>query len=138
VLRRFALVAALIVAIDPAVASQRIAIYASAATTATADASHVRTLREAMSQSLAKRTLPAGYSVDVSLIRLDVVAAGGGHLEARIELRAALSDERGTVRSVAVAHTHARGPRRDRAIVERDAIAEGARAVVKRLSLAPK
>jgi len=134
VLARFALLAALVAGAIPAVASQGLQIHVTVAAAVAADASHARTLREAMTQAIAKRQLPARYTVDVSLMTLDVVAAAGNEVEATVEVRAALSDEKGVVRSVSAAKTKARGPARDRALIERDAISEGARALAKRLA----
>lgn len=133
-LARFTL-SVLLVASVPAAASQRVAIHATAANNVVKDASHVRTLRDAMTHAIAVRPLPAGYTVDVSLIRLDVVlVARSNELEVRVEVRAAMSDERGQMRWFSIARTIARGPQRDRALLQHDAIVDGARSLAKRLA----
>lgn len=134
VLARFVLLAALTAATVPAATAQGLATHVTVAKAVAANASHARTLRVAMAHAIAAQPLPAGYTVDVALVRLDVVATPQGELEVRAELRASLSDDQGIVRSVAATSTSARGRRRDRALIQRDAITEGARSLAKRLA----
>jgi len=132
---RCLLIAALLVPSLPAAASQRIAINATCAAAIADDTIHVTTLRDAIAQALVTLgTVPAGYSIDASLVRLDVVAKRDGELEVRVEIRAVLSDQRGRMRSISVAQSLARGRERDRALLQRDAITESARQVAKRLA----
>jgi hypothetical protein len=125
-----------IAAAVPAAASQPLAINATCATALAGDASHVRTLRGAIARALAKQPqqFPAGYTLDVALVRLDVTRAAGNELHVRAEVRAALSDARGVVRKVSIASSLARGPQRDRALLQRDAIVESAWQLATRLA----
>ena len=87
-------------------------------------------MRDALAQVIAP--LPQGYSIDISLVRLDAKLAGA-ELEVRAEVKAILSDARGQVKAVSTSKTVARGPSRDRSLISRDAISEAARGVAKKL-----
>ena len=119
----------------PAAASQPLAIHATCAAALRNDASHVRTLRDAIARALAKQPhqIPAGYTIDVALVRLDVTEVGK-ELQFRSEVRAALSDARGVVTTVSTVSSLARGPQRDRALLQRDAIVESAWQLATRLA----
>lgn len=120
----------------PAAASQPLAINATCAAALAGDASHVRTLRDGIARALAKQPhqIPGGYTIDVALVRLDVTPAAGNEIQIRTEVRAALSDARGEVKKVSTITSLARGPQRDRALLQRDAIVESAWQLATRLA----
>lgn len=127
--------ALLIAAAVPAAASQPLAINATCAAALGNDASHVRTLRDAIARALAKQPqqIPSGYTIDVALVRLDVTEVGK-ELQVRTEVRAALSDAKGVVQAVSTVSSLARGPQRDQALLQRDAIVEAAWQLAARLA----
>ena len=128
--------ALLIASAPPALASQPLAINATCAAALASDASHVRTLRDSIARAVEKQPqkIPAGYTIDVALVRLDVTPAGGNEIQIRTEVRAALSDARGEVKKVSTVTSLARGPQRDRALLQRDAIVESAWQLATRLA----
>jgi hypothetical protein len=101
-----------------------VAIHVTCATSVSAV--HARTLHAA----LAARRLPAGVTLDVALVRITATRAGT-QIEIAAEVRGALSDASGRMRSTARVHAKARGPVRDRALLEREVIEE----VAQRLAL---
>lgn len=101
-------------------------VHATCATDALRDSPHVRTLRSEMTRALAGARTPAAYTIDVALVRLDATSAPTS-LEVRAELRAIVSDARGRILWSSAARAAARGRPRDRALLERDAVAAAAR-----------
>jgi hypothetical protein len=83
---------------------------------------HARTLLLALGE------LPT--SVDVALTHIDATPAGA-ELEVRVELRAAVSDEAGRILWSSAVHANARGPARQRALLERDALTAAAEQLAK-------
>lgn len=116
-----AVLCSLLVAVSlTAQAAPAVAIHVSCA--AAVDAAHARTLQHA----LASRTLPAGVTLDVSVVRLSATTAGR-EVEIAAEVRGALSDASGRIRTTATVKAKARGPMRDRVLIERDVLDEAAR-----------
>ncbi len=138
-LRCLAFATALIVG-APIVSAQKLAIHVTVATQVANDKSHARTLHSALEQSLGarSRSLPAGHTIDASLVQLDTAPVSGGAVEVRVEVRAAIADARGRIVSVTSTKATARGPAKDRALIQRDAIEEAARALAKRLTTSAK
>ena len=134
-LGRLALIAVLVAGM-PIAAAQKLAIHVTVAAHVTRDDVLVRALRDALDKALAARprALPAGYSVDASIVRLEVAPVGASELEVRAEVRAILSDERGRMHVTTSARTVARGSARDRALLQKDAIVESAKQLAKRLA----
>ena len=138
-LRCLAFATALVVG-APYVVAQKLAIHVTVATQVVKDKSHARTLHSALERSLGARprSLPDGHTIDASLVQLDTAPVSGGDVEVRVEVRAAIADERGRILSVTSTKTTARGPAKDRALVQRDAIEEAARQLAKRLTTSAK
>lgn len=111
--------------IAPSAARAGVAIHA---TSVAELAPHVRTLRGSLTQQL--QGLPDGYTLDVSLVQLGSTKIGS-ELEVRAEIRAALSDKHGRMRWTSTARAVARGPAKDRALLERDAITAAAEQVAR-------
>ena len=84
----------------------------------TAAPAHARTLVAALGE------LPS--TVDVSLTRIDVTPDAQG-LAVRVELRALVSDDAGKILWSSAVHATAKGARRDRALLEQDALDAAAR-----------
>jgi hypothetical protein len=129
VLGRLAL-AVLLFASSPVGAASALQIHATCATELARDPAHVRTLRGELTRALTGMRAPAGYTLDVSLVRLGTSATGRG-LEVRAEVRAMLSDKHGVVRWSSLSRATARGTARDRALLQRDAVAYAARDLAK-------
>ena len=125
-LARIALVC-LVVAAAPAIASPAIEIHASCAAELAADPFHVRTLRAELAQELEGAAGAHAQAIDITLVRLDATTSGTD-VVVRAEVRALISDH-GRVTYTATSHTTARGPIRERLLVQRDAIAGAARDV---------
>ena len=138
-LRCLAITTALAVAI-PVASAQKLAIHVTVATQVANDKAHARTLQGALEQSLGgrSRSLPDGHTIDASLVQLDTAPVSGGDVEVRVEVRAAIADERGRILSVTSTKTTARGPAKDRALIQRDAIEEAARQLAKRVTTSAK
>ena len=132
--------ALVVAAAVPAAAAQPLAINATCAAAVASGGDHARTLRVAFARTIETQPqrIPAGYTIDISLVRLDASQASNGELQIRAEVRAALSDEHGVVRSVSSATSTARGSQRESALLQRDAITESARELAKRLSVSAK
>jgi hypothetical protein len=111
-------------------AAHPVEVYASCATELARDPSHLRTLRGELAQALAGISSTASYKLDVSLVRLGSTAVGS-ELEVRAEIRALLSDARGKVHWTSTSSSLARGHAGDRARLQRDAVAAGARDLAK-------
>jgi hypothetical protein len=90
-------------------------------------AEHSRTLRAEVERALADAGAD-GYSLDVTLERLDVIARGS-ELEVRASVRALVADEHGAMRWSSSSHAIAKGRAHDRAQLVHDAVAEAGRAV---------
>lgn len=88
----------------------------------TAAPAQTRTLLAALGE------LPS--TVDVSLTRIDVTPDAQG-LAIRVELRALVSDEAGKILWSSAVHATAKGARRDRALIEQDALDAAARELAK-------
>jgi len=86
------------------------------------DAAHARTLH----QALAGRALPAGVTLDVSVVRLSATTTGRGR-QMRAEVRGARRDGGGRLRMSAAVKEKERGPAKDRTLIERDVLGEAAR-----------
>ena len=69
-------------------------------------------------------------TVDVSLTRVDVTPDAQG-LAVRVELRAIVSDEAGKILWSSAVHATAKGAKRDRAMIEQDALDAAARELAK-------
>lgn len=137
-LRCLALIAALVASV-PVAQAQKLAINVTVAAQVANDKSLARTLHGALERSLAARgrSLPAGHTLDASLVQLDTAPMSDGQVEVRVEVRAAISDARRRIHSVTSTKAIARGPARDRALIQRDAIEEAASQLAKRLSARP-
>jgi len=116
--------------------SQPLSIYVTTTAAVTQDPGHRRTLRDAIAHALTSHTsaVPAGYTIDASLVKVDSVTLRNGELEFSIEVTVSLSDDKGRMRWASTATTQARGRARDRALLQRDAFADVARQLVKRLA----
>lgn len=116
--------------------SQPSSIYVTSTAAVTQDPAHRRTLRDAIARALSSHTgaVPAGYTIDAALVRLESVPLATGELEIRIEVQASLSDDKGRMRWASSAKTQARGRARDRALLHRDALADASRQLVKQLA----
>lgn len=116
--------------------SQPLSIYVSTTAAVSQDPGHRRTLRDALAQALVAHTsaVPVGFTIDASIMRLDVVTLRSGELEVTIEVRASLSDDKGRMRWTSSATTQARGRNRDRGLLHRDAFADASRQLVKQLA----
>ena len=79
--------------------------------------------------SLALADVADGYTVDASLLRMHVVTVGNS-VEVRAELRGMLSDDSGRIHWSSTTRAMVRGATRDRAALQRDAVA----AVAQRLA----
>lgn len=137
-LRCLALIAALVASV-PVAQAQKLAINVTVAAQVAKDKSLARTLHGALERSLAARgrSLPAGHTIDASLVQLDTAPLSGGEVEVRVEVRAAISDARRRIHSVTSTKAIARGPAKDRALIQRDALEEAASQLAKRLSATP-
>ena len=126
-LARIALVC-LVVATAPVIAGPAIEIHASCAADLATDPTHVRTLKSELAQALAGAT--EAHAVDITLVRLDTTASAN-ELVVRAEVRAFVSDPKGRIKWAATANATARGPAKERALIQRDAIGAAARNVGK-------
>ena len=106
--------------------AQGVAVRATCAAKVAAE--HSRTLRAEIERALADATAAEGYSLDVTLEKLDVIARGG-ELEVRASVRALVADPHGAMRWTSSAHAVAKGRTRERAQLVHDAVAEAGRAV---------
>jgi hypothetical protein len=109
-----------------AASAQGVAVRATCAANLAAE--HSRTLRAEIARALADATAAEGYSLDVTLERLDVIARGG-ELEVRASVRALVADPHGAMRWTSSAHAIAKGRTHERAQLVHDAVAEAGRAV---------
>jgi hypothetical protein len=116
------MLACLVLASASADASRGIAVHASYGGSLVRDPALLRTLRTEMTRALDGARVPGGYKLDVSLVRLDA-ARSGVELHVHAEVRALLSDNTGRIRWTSTARSIARGSQRDRALLERDAVA---------------
>jgi hypothetical protein len=135
VLRCLALTIALVAA-APLASAQKLAINVTVAAQVAKDKSLAHTLHSALERSLAARgrSLPAGHTLDASLVQLDTATLSTGELEVRVEIRAAVADQRGHIQSVTHTKATARGPAKDRALVQRDVLIEAADQLAKRIT----
>ena len=90
-------------------------------------AEHSRTLRAEVQRALADANAD-GYSLDVTLEKLEVIAHGG-ELEVRASVCSLVADEHGAMRWSSTARATARGRARERDQLVRDAVSEAGRAV---------
>lgn len=111
-------------------APREVEVHASCATALARQPVHVHTLRAELTQALAGTRASDAYTLDVSLVRLDVRAAGR-NIEVRAEVRALLSDERGRIVWNSTARSTARGTAKDRELLQRDAVMSAARNVAR-------
>ncbi len=126
-------IAALVLAAAPVVGSPRVAINARATGELARDTAHARVLHAAVAKSLSgKPGEHAGYTLDVSLVELEVTPAGS-ELEVRAVVRALLSDPHGRIHVTSTARAIARGLARDRAVIQRDAIGSAGEQLAKRV-----
>ena len=126
-LKRLALTCLLVVA-PTEVASAGVAVHASCATELAGDPVHVRTLRDEVSRALAGTPVTPRYTLDVSLVKLGTKLSGR-QIEVHAEVRALLSDEHGRARWQTTSRASVRGPARDRAAIQRDAVIAAAQQV---------
>lgn len=103
-------------------ASAGIAIHATCAAEVARDPAHVRTLITQLARALADVRAPTGYTLDVSLVRVDATTADG-EVEVQVEARAFVSDRKRRVLFSSTSTATARGSARDRAVLHRDALA---------------
>jgi len=108
-----------------AASAQGVAVRATCAAKVAAE--HSRTLRAEIERALADASTD-GYSLDVTLERLDVTTHGG-ELEVRASVRALVADQHGAMRWSSSAHAIAKGRAHERAQLVHDAVAEAGRAV---------
>lgn len=122
VLRYLAIVG---VFISSVAGAQGVAVRATCAAQVAAE--HSRTLRAEIERDLASASAE-GYSLDVTLERLDVTARGG-ELEVRAAVRALVADEHGAMRWSSTAHAIAKGSPRERDRLVHDAVTEAGHAL---------
>ncbi|HUS30031.1 MAG TPA: hypothetical protein VMZ53_16105 [Kofleriaceae bacterium] len=127
-LARIALVC-LVVATAPVVAGPAVEIHASCAADVATDPTHVRTLKSELAHAMANAT--AAHAVDVTLVKLDTSSASQGEVIVRAEVRAFVSEPNGKVKWAASARATARGPAKDRSLVQRDAVTAVAQEIAK-------
>lgn len=128
-------IAAVVLAATPVVGSPEIAINARATAGLARDAAHARVLRAAVAKSLSEISAAhAGYTLDVSLVELDVEPVGA-ELEVRAVVRALLSDAHGRIHVTSTARALARGLARDLAVLQRDAIGAAGEQLAKRVRM---
>jgi hypothetical protein len=127
VLARIALVC-LVVATAPVIAGPAIEIHASCAADIATDPTHIRTLKSELAQALAGAT--EAHAVDITLVKLDTTASAN-ELVVRAEVRAFVSDPKGRIKWATTAHATARGPAKERTLIQRDAVGAAARNVGK-------
>ena len=126
-LSRLAL-ACLLVALPVEHASAGVKVHATCASELASDPVHVRTLRDEVSRALASTPVTPRYTLDISLVKLGAKLSGR-QVEVHAEVRALLSDEHGRARWQTTSRATVRGPARDRASIERDAIGAAAREI---------
>jgi predicted component of type VI protein secretion system len=107
------------------VSAQGVAVRATCAAQVATE--HSRTLGAEVERALADATAD-GYSLDVTLEKLEVIPRGG-ELEVRVSVRALVADEHGAMRWSSTAKAVATGRARERDQLVHDAIIEAAHAV---------
>jgi hypothetical protein len=107
-----------------------VTIHATCAAKLAREPAHVQTLRGELTRALDGVRTASGYALDVSLVEMSSTGTAS-MLDVRVEVRAMLSDARGRVRYAATSRATARGQARDRALLERDAVAAAAHDVAR-------
>jgi hypothetical protein len=120
--RLYHLAAALSLALVATEAAAGVQVHVSSAAEVARDPAHTRTLRSELTRAFANVATPSETTLDVSLVRLSARHVGS-EVEVRVEARAFLSDARGRVQWTSGASATARGRVRDKALVQRDALA---------------
>lgn len=118
----------LVVAVVTTSAWSGVEINATCASELARNSAHVRTLKSEVARALEGLPATSRYTLDVSLVRLDATP-DRSEIEVRAEVRAILSDCRGRMVWTASARSTARGPAKDRLLVEQDAVIGAAQQV---------
>lgn len=111
----------LVVAVLGTSASSAVEINATCASEVARDPAHIRTLKSEVARALEGLPEMSRYTLDVSLVRLDVTP-DRSELEVRAEVRAALSDSHGRIIWTSSARSTAHGREKDRSMIQQDAV----------------